>query len=242
MRSTPITAHSIQLTRLGLINCYLVREAATLAEPDSFTLIDTGISGSANDILAAASAADAPIRRILLTHAHVDHVGSVDALISRLPHVQLAASERSIPLLQIPPDKSLHPGEPGSPGNGHAKIRGGLSGIHSIPTHFIADGELYGSLRCIATPGHIPGHFAFLDERDGTLFAGDALIAVGRLSISAYTPWYIPSALVTWSKSTALASARRLLDYPIQRFACGHGPIRTGGIPVLRQAVEAATS
>jgi len=244
MRSTSITAHSIQLTRLGLINCYLVREAATPAEPDSFTLIDTGISGSANDILAAASAADAPIRRILLTHAHVDHVGSVDALMARLPHVQLAASERSLPLLRIPPEKSLLPGEPGSTSdgnaNGHAKIRGGLTGIHSVPTHLIADGELYGSLRCIATPGHIPGHFSFLDERDGTLFAGDALIAVARLSISAYTPWYIPSKLVTWSKSTALASARRLLDYPIQRFACGHGPIRAGGIPVLRHTVEAA--
>ena len=48
MKITQITVHSHQLTRLGLINCYLVRES------DGFTLIDTTISGGAKNILAAA--------------------------------------------------------------------------------------------------------------------------------------------------------------------------------------------
>ncbi len=37
-----------QLTRFGFVNCYLVRE------DDGFTLIDTGLSGSTQTILAAA--------------------------------------------------------------------------------------------------------------------------------------------------------------------------------------------
>ena len=81
-----------------------------------------------------------------------------------------------------------------------------------MPAFALVLQEVRGSLRCIATPGHIPGHFSFLDERDGTLFAGDALIAVGRLSICGWTPWYFPSGPFTWSQSTALASARRLLS------------------------------
>ena len=235
MRSTPITSNAIQLTQYGLVNCYLVRET------ESFTLIDAALSGAQDSILAAAAAAGLPIRRILLTHAHSDHVGAVDALMDRLPGAQLAASERSLPLLRQPPDKTLLPEEPHGPGND--KIKGGLPGIRSVPTRLVAPGELYGSLRAIATPGHIPGHLSFLDERDGTLYAGDALTAIGHLAVSGHAPWYFPLPnLATWSKSSAMASARQLLNFPIERFACGHGAIRTGGLAVLQQAIDSASS
>ena len=230
MKTTPITANAFQLTRLGLVNCYLVRET------DGFTLIDTGLSGSGSDILAAASANSAPIRRILLTHAHVDHVGSVDELIAKVPSVELAASARSLPLLQKPPNKSLEPGEPAG------AIKGGLPGIEARPTHLIQGGELYGSLRCIETPGHIPGHLSFLDERDGTLYAGDALVNVGKLAISGFAPPYFPFPnMATWNKAVAVASASKLLDFPIERFASGHGKVRSGGLPALRAAIAHAS-
>ena len=237
LKSTPVTANSVQLTRLGLINCYLVRET------DGFTLIDTGISGAAKDLIAAADAAGAPIRRILLTHAHGDHVGSLDALAAKFQpgspdnSVQLAASPRSLPLLRQPPVKSLEPGEPAGP------IRGSLPGIRTQVTHQLSEGDLIGSLSVLETPGHLPGHLCFLDERDGTLYAGDALISVGKLAVSGYAPWYFsfPN-FATWNKATALASAQKLLSYSIQRFACGHGPVRGGGIALLRQAIAAVRS
>jgi glyoxylase-like metal-dependent hydrolase (beta-lactamase superfamily II) len=233
MKTTPVTANSTQLTRLGFVNCYLVRE------PDGLTLVDTGLPGTHEDILAAARAIGTPIRRILLTHAHMDHLGSIDALLEKLgpSDVEFVSNARTLPLLQQPPDMSLQSNEP------QTKIKGGIPSIKSRPTRLVTDGELIGSFRVIDTPGHLPGHIAFLDERDGTLYAGDALIGKGYLTVSGFAPWFFPLPnFGTWDKPTALTSARKLLAFPIERFACGHGAIRSGGIPALRTAITKATS
>jgi glyoxylase-like metal-dependent hydrolase (beta-lactamase superfamily II) len=231
MKTTAVTANAHQLTRWGFVNCYLIREA------DGLTLVDTGLAGSEADILGAVATLGGTLRRIVLTHAHVDHVGSVDALIEKLgsSNVELVSNARSLPLLQKPPEKSILPGEP------QGTIKGGVPGIKARPTRLLAEGDLVGSLLAIETPGHIPGHLSFLDQRDGTLYAGDALIGMGRLAISGYAPWYFPLPnIATWNKATALASARKLLTFPIERFACGHGAVKPGGRAKLNAALAGA--
>jgi glyoxylase-like metal-dependent hydrolase (beta-lactamase superfamily II) len=84
------------------------------------TLIDANLKGSEEDIFRAAG--NLPIKRILLTHPHLDHVGSLDALMAKVTGLRLLSSERSIPILQIAPDLSLRPGEVGP-------IRGGTRGL-----------------------------------------------------------------------------------------------------------------
>jgi glyoxylase-like metal-dependent hydrolase (beta-lactamase superfamily II) len=236
MRIKPISNYGTQLTRLKLLNCYLVWES------DGFTLIDTTISGAAKGLLAAAQNLGAPIRRILLTHAHVDHIGALDELAAMLPEVQVAIGGRESLMLPRPPQQNLKP----LPGEPPCKLKGGFPGAKTPATHLIDPGELYGSLRCIPTPGHTPGHMSFLDERDGTLYAGDAMVTVGgRPHITGFGPWIFPlPRFATWHRPTAVTSIERLLTDPplttIKHIAPGHGPKIDGGTNLLEEALRKA--
>jgi len=226
MKITQPNANTTALRFLGFCNCYLLRES------DGFTLIDTGVSGRAKHIVAAANKAGVPIRRILLTHAHGDHMGSLDALHRLLGNVDVAIPQREAPLLHR--DLSLHPGESQTPLKKFL-----FPGAKTHPTHTVSDGELFGSLRCIATPGHTPGHMSYLDERDGTLFSGDALISLsGTLNAITRAPWWFPfPAIFTWDKALANQSARKLRQFAPRTILNGHGPTIPNGAAALDAAL-----
>ena len=202
-----------RVTRIGLVNAYLVRE------DDGLTLVDTAIPGSTKAIRAAAERLGAPIVRIALTHAHSDHVGSLDALHAALPDAEVLISARDARLLAK--DKAPEPGEPAD-----AKLRGGYPGTATKPTRLLAPGDRVGSLEVVAAPGHTPGQLAFLDTRDRTLIAGDAYATVGGVATAAKPYWRFPvPALVTWHRPTALQTARDLRALEPSRLAVGHGPV-----------------
>jgi glyoxylase-like metal-dependent hydrolase (beta-lactamase superfamily II) len=224
------TAHGpnlLQLTRLGMVNVYLVRE------DDGFTLVDTGLRGSAKGILAAAEEAGAPIRRIALTHAHNDHTGSLDALREQLPEVGAAIGARDARLLEG--DMSLDPSEP------QDKIRGGFVEVERLPEHELGPGERVGSLEVVSAPGHTPGHIAFLDTRDRALIAGDAFQTLGGVAVSGVIrPLFPLPGLANWHKPTALESARALRALEPSRLAVGHGRVLEPPLAAMDKAIAKA--
>ena len=216
-----------RISRFGMVNAYLV------AGDDGLTLIDTGLAGTHRLILARARDLGMPIKRIALTHAHRDHRGSLDALAAALPGVQVIVSEREAPLLAG--DTQPRHGEP------EGELRGGFAGTATRATRLVRDGDAIGSLRVVATPGHTPGHVAFLDTRDGTLYAGDAYTTTRGVATSAVVPWRYPMAgLATWNREVDLASARLLRDLDPDRLASGHGPVIAAPGPAMTRAIEAA--
>ena len=227
MKITKYGDNLIQLTRFAFVNCFLVRE------DDGFTLVDTGLGGSASAILKAAQELGAPIRRITLTHAHGDHVGSVDGLHKLLPDVEISISARDARFLRG--DNSLDPGEP------REKLRGSYTVIKTQPTRLLNAGDKVGSLEVIASPGHTPGHVAFFDRRDGTLIAGDAYSNKSGVTTAGTLRLLFPfTAMATWSKLTAIHSAEALLALNPTRLAVGHGDTLTDPIAAMQGAIDEA--
>lgn len=224
MKVTACSSNLFQLTHLVAFNCYLVRE------DDGFTLIDTNMSGQAQAILKEARQLGLPIVRILLTHAHIDHVGSLDGLHEALPNAQVAISERDARFLTG--DKSLDPSEPQVP------LRGGYPVCKTKPTLLLHEGDRIGSLEAIATPGHTPGHLAFLDIRDRTLIAGDAFQTQDGIAVSGTFKFLFPfPALATWHKGLALESARKLLALQPSLLAVGHGRVLKQPVAAMEHAI-----
>ncbi len=228
-----ITYHGndlVQLTRFPRIfpvNCYFVRE------DDGLTLIDTGIPGNAPKILAAARELGQPIRRIVLTHAHGDHLGALDALHQLLPEADVLVSARDTRFLAG--DMTLDADEP------QTKLRGAYQTIATRPSRRVADGDRIGSLQVISTPGHTPGHIALFDPRDGTLIAGDAFQTHVGVAVSGTVLWRFPFvAMATWNRPTALASARRLRTLAPTRLAVGHGDVLEQPIDAIDSAIATA--
>jgi glyoxylase-like metal-dependent hydrolase (beta-lactamase superfamily II) len=205
-------ANLTRISRFGFVNAYLIRE------DDGLTVVDTMLPHSAKAILAAAERAGAPIVRIALTHAHGDHVGSLDELAAALPDADVIISARDARLLAK--DFSLEPDEPAD------KLRGSYPGTTTMPTRTVEAGDRVGSLEVVATPGHTPGHVAFLDTRDRTLIAGDAYSTLGGVATPARANLRFPFVyMATWHRPTALESARALRQLGPARLAAGHGRV-----------------
>jgi glyoxylase-like metal-dependent hydrolase (beta-lactamase superfamily II) len=205
-----------------MINCFLVREA------DGFTLVDAGLRGSADNILNAASRLGAPIHRIVLTHTHIDHIGSLDSLMAALSSVELVIGQREARLLAK--DLSLDAGE-------HGKSLLGFTGVKSLPNRLLVEGERVGSLRAVVSPGHTPGHMAFLDVRDNALIAGDAFTTQTGIVVAGVFKALFPfPALFSWNAVLSAKSAAKLRGLNPSLLAVGHGP----SIPSPARQMDAA--
>lgn len=218
-----------RVSRLGFVNCYLVEEG------DGLTLIDTMLAGSASKILSAAEGVGKPVTRIVLTHAHVDHVGALDALHQRLPDAEVVISERESKLLAG--DKSPEPDEP------QDKPRGGFPSVKTTPDKLVNPGERIGSLEVVAAPGHTPGQIALLDTRDRTLFCADAFTTIGRTAVPAKPkPLIFPFPyFATWHRPTALETGRALRELKPARLAPGHGKVIESPDAAMEHAISAAS-
>ncbi|ALC91703.1 hypothetical protein AM500_19385 [Bacillus sp. FJAT-18017] len=214
------------MPRVFPVNCYLVEEKTGL------TLIDAAMPFSAKGIIQAVNSIGKPITSIVLTHAHEDHVGALDSIKAAFPDALVYVSERDSRIMEG--DRSLEVHEEQTP------IKGGIpKKLRTRADVQLKEGDRVGSLLAVESPGHTPGSMSFLDTRSNALIAGDAFQTRAGLAVAGDKRLLFPfPAIGTWSKATALKSARKLAILKPSLLATGHGEMIKNPVEPMEEVIR----
>jgi hydroxyacylglutathione hydrolase len=190
-------------------NVYLVLDQSELM------LIDTGMPGSFRRIIDYANRIyrkPSEITTIVLTHCHIDHMGSAQQL-KELANAKVAVHQE---------DARFVSGEKAQP-----SPRGALGILFKVfspffkakpvqPDILLNDGDRVGKLTVVHTPGHTPGSISLYDSERRLIFVGDAIrCAHGKISG--------PSKRFTPDMNRALQSIAKVSQLEFDVMLSGHG-------------------
>ena len=139
----------------------------------------------AEDIVGALERHGLELQAIVLTHAHLDHVGGVAALKRRRPGAEVVLHREDEPLYRALPEQ---PGWLGIPRSQWGSY--GFDYEEPPPVErYWEDGETYRvgtlSFEVLHCPGHTPGHVVLFERDERKIFVGDCLFAgsIGRTDL-----------------------------------------------------------
>jgi glyoxylase-like metal-dependent hydrolase (beta-lactamase superfamily II) len=232
---------SVHFAYTDLVNWTLVTDG------DGVMLIDSGFPGNRDDVLGSLRQLGfgvGDLRAILLTHAHIDHLGT--AIWFAKTHgtpvychsAEVGHSKREYLEQAGPGDIIPHLWQPRFLKWTLAISRKGAMVRNGIPTTQVLTEDVAASLpgtpKAIPTPGHTGGHCSFVV--DGVLVVGDALVTGHPLLVSD-GPQLLPR-MFNHDQDGCVRSlaALGLLDTDV--LLPGHGQVWRGPI---REAAQQAT-
>lgn len=196
-----------------------------LRDEDGITLVDTGMIGQFVGLESALEQEGvqlADIKRIILTHQDIDHIGNLGALLDAIPGLEVWAHADEVPyikgekpLIKFTPERRAMLSAPVL-----AQADQLLSQLPEIEiSRVLEDGDmlpLQGGIQVIHTPGHTPGHICLYFRESEFLLAADELRVVDDELVG-------PAPPATPDMPEALRSLKRLTGLKLNKVLCYHG-------------------
>jgi len=201
----------------------IVANPYLIIDPDGLTVIDTGLPGNYRKILKYMTGLGyfpSDLKRIIITHADTDHIGSLYALKKASGARVYASAVESEAMSKGQPSRQI------KPNNFFLRLLMGVVSrfIKAAPIRadeILSEGQVLpvlGGLHVVETPGHTPGHVSLFSPSTGILFTGDSIIArEGGLVRSIQA--------LTWDEAQADESARQQAALGAHIVCPGHGPV-----------------
>ncbi len=199
----------------------LIGRVYATEDADGLTLIDTGITSAAPKILRQLEQAGraGSVRRIIITHAHPDHVRGLPEL-KRVTAAEVIASYVERPYVE---GKLPVPSAPKESLRGLDRLM--ASPPQAIPgtpvDREVGDGDIiaesFGGLKVIFTPGHSPGHISLWQPEKKVLISGDVLMYPALFGLR------LPFAAFTVDMDENRRSVQRIAALKPEVICFGHG-------------------
>jgi glyoxylase-like metal-dependent hydrolase (beta-lactamase superfamily II) len=226
-------AEGVYLISAGRSNIYLLAG-------DDLTLVDTGMPGEEENVVGCIQKIGRTIeevKHILITHAHLDHMGSLAAL-KKASGAKVVAGSQEQDYIQ-----------------GTKKTwtmdREGLAGKLFKAALFFTEtfifkyepadvdiscrgGETidcFGGIQVVGSPGHTPGSLSYYQQDKKILFTGDALSGVSGLRL--------PPMLGCADYRKALRSVEKFTELDFELCLFGHGdPLTSNASSMVKKLVQ----
>lgn len=198
----------------------IVGRVYAIEDPDGLTIVDAGLKIAPSRIVAQlreAGREPGDVKRILVTHAHPDHVGGLPEL-RRQTGAEVICSELERPVVQgevaigmISPHKELLAAR---------RLKPPPTLLEGTPVdRTVGEGdaldEVLGGLRVLLTPGHALGHITFWQPERRIAFCGDVIMNLAGLTL--------PLGPVTPDMDENRRSVRRVASLEPEALLFGHG-------------------
>ena len=218
-----------------------------IVDGSDVTLIDTGYPGDRTDVvqsLATVGRHVEDVRAVLITHAHIDHVGNADH-VTALSSAPAYAHPDELAQLRGDVKHQVSAGaivkqlwRPGvAPWLARAVRSGGTKQPTAAATALEMSGaplDLPGHPVPVHTPGHTPGSVCFHLPQHGVLASGDSLVTahptVSRRGPQLITPMF------QHDQDQARRSLSALMKLDGEVLVPGHGPVHHGSLSDAAQA------